>query len=112
MGFYQNKKKSFSQRNGLVKVREKLQVDELDVGTRNMIWNEILMYFKVISDYPIVIRRMRADLFELPSVALLVVSDNSASGAALVGRTEEQQKQYDFGRMVVLPDMVLTLAKE
>ena len=66
MGFYQNKKKSFSQRNGLVKVREKLQVDELDVGTRNMIWNEILMYFKVISDYPIVIRRMRADLFELP----------------------------------------------
>ena len=41
----------------------------------------------------------------------LVVSDNSASGAALVGRTEEQQKQYDFGRMVVLPDMVLTLAK-
>ncbi len=54
---------------------------------------------------------MMADLFELPSVALLVVSDNSASGAALVGRTEEQQKQYDFGRMVVLPDMVLTLAK-
>lgn len=66
MGFYQNKKKSFSQRNGLVKVREKLQVDELDAGTRNMIWNEILMYFKVISDYSIVIRRMRADLFELP----------------------------------------------
>lgn len=31
-----------------------------------MIWNEILMYFKAISDYPIVIRRMRADLFELP----------------------------------------------
>ena len=55
---------------------------------------------------------MMADMFELPSVALLVVSDNSASGAALVGRTEEQQKQYDFGRMVVLPDMVLTLAKK
>lgn len=49
-----------------MKVREKLQVDELDAGTRNMIWNEILMYFKAISDYPIVIRRMRADLFELP----------------------------------------------
>lgn len=31
-----------------------------------MIRNEILMYFKAISDYPIVIRRMRADLFELP----------------------------------------------
>ena len=49
-----------------MKVREKLQVDELDAGTRNMIRNEILMYFKAISDYPIVIRRMRADLFELP----------------------------------------------
>lgn len=54
---------------------------------------------------------LMADLFEVPGVALLVVSDNSASGAALVGRTEEQQKQYDFGRMVVLPDMILTLAK-
>ena len=34
---------------------------------------------------------------ELPGIALLVVSDNSASGAALLGRTEEQQKQYDYG---------------
>ena len=54
---------------------------------------------------------LMADLFELPSVALLVVSDNSASGAALVGRTEEQQRQYDYGKTVVLPDMILTLAK-
>ncbi len=54
---------------------------------------------------------LMANLFELPSVALLVVSDNSASGAALVGRTEEQQKQYDYGKTVVLPDMILTLAK-
>ena len=46
MGFYQNRKKSFSQRNGLSKVREKLQVDELDIGTRNMIWNEVFMYLK------------------------------------------------------------------
>lgn len=42
----------------------------------------------------------------------LVVSDNSASGAALVGRTPEQQQQYDFGKNVVLPDMILTLAAE
>ena len=55
---------------------------------------------------------LMTDLFEVPGVAILVVSDNSASGAALVGRTEEQQKKYDFGRMVVLPDMILTLAKE
>ena len=55
---------------------------------------------------------LMTDLFELPGIALLVVSDNSASGAALVGRTEEQQKQYDYGRNTVLPDMILTLAAE
>lgn len=53
---------------------------------------------------------LMAELFELPSIALLVVSDNSASGAPLVGRTEEQQRRYDYGRNVVLPDMILTLA--
>lgn len=53
---------------------------------------------------------LMADLFELPSIALLVVSDNSATGAALVGRTEKQQKKYEYGRNVVLPDMILTLA--
>ena len=52
------------------------------------------------------------DLFELPGIALLVVSDNSASGADLVGRTDDQQKQYDYGRNVVLPDMIITLAAE
>ena len=55
---------------------------------------------------------LMTDLFEVPGIALLVVSDNSASGAALVGRNEEQQKQYDYGRTVILPDMILTLAKE
>ena len=53
---------------------------------------------------------LMADLFELPSIALLVVSDNSASGAALVGRTEKQQQQYEYGRNTVLPDMILTLS--
>ena len=52
-----------------------------------------------------------ADLLEIDSVALLVVSDNSATGAALVGRTEEEQKHYDAGRMKVLPDMIFTVAK-
>ena len=47
-----------------------------------------------------------ADLLEVPGVALLVVSDNSASGVALVGRTEEQQRKYDVGRKVILPDMI------
>ena len=55
---------------------------------------------------------LMTDLFELPGIALLVVSDNSASGAALVGRTDDQQKQYDYGRNIVLPDMIITLAAE
>ena len=55
---------------------------------------------------------LMTDLFELPGIALLVVSDNSASGAALVGRTEEQQRQYDYGRNTVLPDMIIALAAE
>ena len=55
---------------------------------------------------------LMTDLFELPGIALLVVSDNSAAGAALVGRTPEQQKQYDYGRNVILPDMIVTLASE
>ena len=55
---------------------------------------------------------LMTEMFELPGIALLVVSDNSASGVALVGRTQEQQQQYDFGRNVVLPDMILSLAAE
>jgi purine-nucleoside phosphorylase len=53
---------------------------------------------------------LMADLFEVPAVALLVVSDNSATGAALVGRTEEQQQKYEYGRSTVLPEMILTIA--
>ena len=55
---------------------------------------------------------LMVDLLEKPGIALLVVSDNSATGAALVGRTEEEQRQYDYGRLTVLPDMILTLAAQ
>lgn len=51
-----------------------------------------------------------ADLLEVPTVALLVVSDNSATGVALVGRTDEEQEKYDYGRNAVLPDMILKVA--
>ena len=54
---------------------------------------------------------LMADLFELPAIALLVVSDNSATGVALVGRTDEEQEQYEYGRDVVLPEMVFALAE-
>lgn len=53
---------------------------------------------------------LMADLLEVDSVALLVVSDNSATGAALVGRTEEEQEKYDKGREKILPDMILAIA--
>lgn len=53
---------------------------------------------------------LMTELFEIPGIALLVVSDNSASGAPLVGRSDKQQEKYDYGRNVVLPDMILTLA--
>ncbi len=55
---------------------------------------------------------LMTELFELPGIALLVVSDNSATGAPLVGRSQEEQQRYDYGRHVVLPDMILALAKE
>ncbi len=53
---------------------------------------------------------LMTELFEIPGIALLVVSDNSASGAPLVGRSDKQQEKYDYGRNVVLPDMILSLA--
>lgn len=53
---------------------------------------------------------LMGDLLEIPTVALLVVSDNSATGAALVGRTEEEEEKYDYGRNVVLPQMILKVA--
>ena len=52
---------------------------------------------------------LMTELFEIPGIALLVVSDNSASGAPLVGRSDKQQEKYDYGRNTVLPDMILTL---
>ena len=53
-----------------------------------------------------------ADLMEVPGVALLVVSDNSATGAALIGRTEAEQQQCEYGRDVALPRLLLALAAQ
>ena len=55
---------------------------------------------------------LMVDLLEKPGISLLVVSDNSATGTALVGRTEEEQRQYDYGRLTVLPEMILSLAAQ
>lgn len=55
---------------------------------------------------------LMADLLEIPSIALLVVSDNSATGAALVGRSEEEQRKYDHGKKRLLPDLILLTAMD
>lgn len=54
---------------------------------------------------------LMADLLEIPSIALLVVSDNSATGTALVGRTEEEEIKYNEARKIVLPRMIFTIAE-
>ena len=52
-----------------------------------------------------------ARLMEIPAVALLVVSDNSATGVPLVGRSDEVQEIYDRARRVILPDLIYRIAK-
>ena len=52
-----------------------------------------------------------AKLMEIPSIALLVVSDNSATGVPLVGRGEEVQKLYEHSRKVVLIDLIYKITK-
>ena len=54
---------------------------------------------------------LMADLLEIPAIALLVVSDNSATGAALIGRSAEQQDRYEKGRSCILPRMILNVAE-
>lgn len=53
-----------------------------------------------------------AKLMEVPAVALLVVSDNSATGVPLVGRTDEQQALYERARRTVLGDLIGALAAQ
>ncbi|MBU1093609.1 MAG: hypothetical protein KKH01_04015 [Firmicutes bacterium] len=53
-----------------------------------------------------------ADLLEVPAIALLVVSDNLASGHPLVGRSEELQAKYNYGRKIIIPDLIYKIAKK
>lgn len=54
---------------------------------------------------------LMADLMEKPAIALLAVSDNSATGDPLVGRTEEQKRLYNITRKQVIPKIILDIAK-
>ncbi|HRF70594.1 MAG TPA: hypothetical protein PKV66_04110 [Candidatus Pelethenecus sp.] len=53
-----------------------------------------------------------ADLLEVDAIALLVVSDNSALRQPLIGRDKELQQKYDFGRKVIIPDLIYKIIKE
>ena len=64
MGFYKNRKMRFSQRNGMTSVRDQIQIDKFDEGTRNAIWNEVLMYLESVRNRLFVINRVRVDVFE------------------------------------------------
>lgn len=50
-------------------------------------------------------------IMEIPAVALLVVSDNSSTGAPLVGRSDEVQAKYEYSRCVVLPELIYKIVK-
>lgn len=51
-----------------------------------------------------------ADLLEVPAVALLVVSDNSASGVPLLGRSQAQDDRYHGARSVLIPGLIAAIA--
>lgn len=51
-----------------------------------------------------------ADLFDVPAIALLAVSDNSATGVPLLGRSEELAQKYIHTRSVIIPDMIFQIA--
>lgn len=53
-----------------------------------------------------------ADLFDVPAIALLAVSDNSATGMPLLGQNRDQHKKYSNTRSNIVPDMIVQLAKE
>lgn len=53
-----------------------------------------------------------SELWEKPASALLVVSDNSTTGAALIGRTAAQQIRYDSNRKQAIPELIYQIAKD
>lgn len=53
-----------------------------------------------------------ADLFDVPAIALLAVSDNSATGQPLLGMDRTQHEQYNDTRSSIVPDLILRLAKD
>ena len=78
---------------------EYLHLDEINAFDTDLIEMETASFY------------LMADLLEVPSIALLVVSDNSATGTALVGRTEAEEEKYDEARKVILPKMIIDICR-
>ena len=53
-----------------------------------------------------------AKLFDVPSIALLAVSDNSATDVPLLGRGEELAQKYINTRSDIIPDMIFRIARD
>ena len=55
---------------------------------------------------------LMADLLDKPAAALLVVSDNSATGDSLVLRTPEQKAVYNNSRYKAIPEIILKIVRD
>lgn len=55
---------------------------------------------------------LMADLMEKPAAAILVVSDNSATGDSLVLRTPEQKEIYNRSRFKAIPEILLRIVSK
>jgi len=52
-----------------------------------------------------------AEMMEIPAVALLIVSDNSATGDPLLGRGKDRDHLYGRARSTIIPEMIFEVAK-
>ena len=55
---------------------------------------------------------LMADLLEIPAIALLVVSDNSAVNNPLIGRSDELNLKYNNGRKKLIPELIFQISKK
>jgi len=78
---------------------EYYHLDEIKSYSTDLIEMETSTFYKI------------AELLEVPAIALLVVSDNSASGHPLVGRSDELQIKYNSSRSIIIPDLIYKIAK-
>ena len=76
---------------------EYMHLDEIQSMGAELIEMETSSFFRM------------AQLLEVPAVALMIVSDNSATGAPLFGRGEKLQTWYDQ-RKEIIPELIYRIA--